>query len=52
MPSKEKLAAHPIVLCVPYPQNVVDHLVTYKNPGRDINKSDLDLAGGVFSIFV
>ena len=28
--SKEKLAAHPIVWRVPYPQDIVDRLVTYK----------------------
>ena len=31
--SKNKLAANPIVWRVPYPQDVVDRLVTYKNPG-------------------
>ena len=48
LPSKDKLAAHPIVWSVPYSQDIVDRLVTYKNPGGDINNSDLDLAGGVF----
>ena len=33
LPSKDKLAAHPIVWRVTYPQDVVDPLVTYKNPG-------------------
>ena len=33
LPSKYKLAAHPIVWRVPYPQDIVDRLVTYKNPG-------------------
>ena len=37
LPSKEKLAAHPIVWRVPYPQDIVDHLVTHKNPGGDVN---------------
>ena len=46
--SKEKLDAHRIAWRVPYPQDVVDRLVTYKNPGGDINNSDLELAGGVF----
>ena len=46
--SKEKLAAHPIVCRVPYPQDIVDRLVTYKNPGGDINNSDFELVGGVF----
>ena len=41
LPSKEKLAAHPIVWRVPYPQDIVDRLVTYKNPGDDIINSDL-----------
>ena len=40
--------SHPIVWRVPYPQDIVDRLVTYKNPGGDINNSDLELAGGVF----
>ena len=48
LPSKDKLAAHPIVWRVPYPQNIVDRLVTYKNPGGDINNLDLELAGGFF----
>ena len=48
LPSKDKLASHPIVWRVPYPQDIVDCLVTYKNPGGDINNSDLELAGGVF----
>ena len=48
LPSKDKLAAHPIIWRVPYPQDIVDRLVTYKNPGGDINNSDLELAGGVF----
>ena len=48
LPSKDKLSAHPIIWRVPYPQDVVDCLVTYKNPGGDINNSDLELAGGVF----
>ena len=51
LPSKEKLAAHPIVWRVPYPQDVFDRLVTYKNTGGDINNSDLELAGGVFQHF-
>ena len=42
---------HPIFWCVPYPQDIVDRLVTYKNPGGDINNSDLELAGGVFQHF-
>ena len=32
LPSKDKLAAHPIVWRVPYPQDIFDRLVTYKNP--------------------
>ena len=48
LPSKEELAAHPIVWRVPYPQDIVNRLVTYKNPGGDINNSDLELAVGVF----
>ena len=48
LPSKEKLAAHPIVWCVTYPQDVVNCLVTYQKPGGDINNSDLELTGGVF----
>ena len=48
MLSKEKLAVHPIVWRVPYPQDIVDRLVTYKNSGGDINNLDLELAGGVF----
>ena len=44
LPSKDKLDAHPIVWSVSYPQNVVDRLITYKNPGEDINNSDLELA--------
>ena len=47
LPSKDKLAAHPIVWRVTYIQDVVDRLFTYKNPGGDINNSDLELAGGV-----
>ena len=42
------MAVHPIVWRVPYPQDIVDHLVTYKNPGGDINNSDLELVGGFF----
>ena len=49
--SKDKLSAHPIVWRVPYPQDVFNCLVTYKNPGGDINNSDLELAGGVFQYF-
>ena len=52
LPSKDKLDAHPIVWCVPYTQDIVDRLVTYKNPGGDINNSDLELTGGVFNIVV
>ena len=52
LPSKYKLFAHPIVWRVLYPQDIVDRLVTYKNPGGDINNSDLELAGGVFNIVV
>ena len=52
LPSKDKLAAHPIVWRVPYPQDIINCLVTYKNPGGDINNSDLELAGGVFNIVV
>ena len=33
LPSREKLAAHPIVWRVPYPQDIVNRLVTYKIPG-------------------
>ena len=44
LPSKDKLTVHPIVWRVPYPQDIVDRLVTYKNPGGDINNSDLELA--------
>ena len=39
---------HPTVWRVPYLQDVVNRLVTYKNPRKDINNSDLELAGGVF----
>ena len=38
---------HPIVWHVPYPQDIVNRLVTYKNIRGDIKKSDLKLAGGV-----
>ena len=48
LPSKDKLTAHPIVWRVLYPQDVVDHLGTYKNPWGGINNSDLELARGVF----
>ena len=51
LPSKDKLTAHPIVWSVPYPQDVVDRLVTYKTPGGDINNSDLELAGVFFQHF-
>ena len=51
MPSKDKLAAHPIVWRVPYPQYVFDRLFSYKNPRGDIKNSDLELAGGVFQYF-
>ena len=52
LPSKDKLSAHPIVWRVPYPHDIVNRLVTYKNPGGDINNSDLELAGCVFSTFL
>ena len=48
LPSKDKLATHPIVWRVPYPQDIVDRLITYKNPRGYINNSYLDLTGGVF----
>ena len=48
LPSKKNLVVHFIVWRVPCPQDIVDCLVTYKNPGGDINNSDLELAGGVF----
>ena len=48
LPSKDKLAAHPIVWHVSYPQDVVDRLVTYKNPRGDINNLGLELARDVF----
>ena len=48
LPSKEKLATHPIVWRIPYPQDVVNRLFTYKNPRGYINNSDLELVGGVF----
>ena len=51
LPSKDKLAAHPIVWRIPYPPDIVDLLVTYKNPGGDINNSDLELTGVVFQHF-
>ena len=46
--SKDKLAVHPIVWIVTYPQDVVDRPVNYNNPMGDINKSDLELVGGDF----
>ena len=48
LPSKDKLTAHPIVWRVPYPQDILDRLVTYKNSGGVINNLDLELAGVVF----
>ena len=52
LPSNYKLSAHPIVWRITYPQDVVDRLATYKNPGGYINNSDLELAGGVFQHFL
>ena len=48
LPSKEILSVHSIFWRAPYPQDIVDRLVTYKDPRGDINNSDLELAGGVF----
>ena len=49
LPSKDKLSAHPIVWRVPYPQDVVDSLVTYKNPGGGHQQLRLGARGRCFS---
>ena len=39
--------AHPIVLHVPFPKDIVDSLVSWTNPQGTVNNSELELAGGV-----
>ena len=46
-PSTNPTGAHPIVWRMPFPKDIVDSLVSWKNPQETVNNSELELAGGV-----
>ena len=46
-PSPKPNGAHPIVRRMPFPKDIVDSLVSWKNPRGTVNNSELELAGGV-----
>ena len=37
----------PLLWCAPFPQWVQDQLISFDNPGGDINNSNLELAGSI-----
>ena len=45
-PSPKPTGAHPIVWCMPFPKDIVESLVSWTNPHRTVNNSELELAGG------
>ena len=46
-PPKSSLLKHPILWRDPFPQDIVDSLITFDNPRGTITNSDLELAGSV-----
>ena len=46
-PSPNLKEAYPIVWHMPFPKDIVDSLVSWKNPQGTVNNFELELAGGV-----
>ena len=47
---REGFSQGPIIWRLPWPQHIVDRLVTADNPDGDISNSDLELAGGLLHL--
>ena len=47
-PSPKPTGAHPIVWRMRLPKDIVESLVSWKNPQGTVNNSELELSGGVF----